>query len=194
MAKTNLDNLFDYGIDHRHRVIYLGSSSKNDSDDNGVDFIMAEYAIKGLMALDMEGERPITVILNSPGGEEVHGMAIYDAISSCQNHITGMVYGEASSMGSVILQACDERVMSPSSIMLIHNGDLYIEQTYDNAVRFLDLQKKYTKVIEDIYLEKIKEKHPRFTRKRLQELLVLDTYLMAKDAVELGLADKILGR
>jgi ATP-dependent protease ClpP protease subunit len=47
--------------------------------------------------------------------------------------------------------------------------------------------------MEGIYLKRIKEKHPKFTRRKLKEMMNFDCILSAKEAVELGLADKILG-
>ena len=46
---------------------------------------------------------------------------------------------------------------------------------------------------EDMYLKRIKEKKPRFTRKQLQSMLTFDTILNPKQAIELGLADKVYG-
>ena len=86
---------------------------------------MAERAIKALHILDSTaptGDKPITVIMNNPGGDEYHGMAIYDAIKSCKNHVTIVVFGMAMSMGSIILQAADKRVMSANSRVMIHYG------------------------------------------------------------------------
>ena len=46
--------------------------------------------------------------------------------------------------------------------------------------------------MEDTYLEVIREKHPRFTRKKLQKMLTSDSYLTAQQAMDLGLADGII--
>lgn len=191
MSKTVTDDFFDYSIDYRHRIIYLGNTAKNE-EDNEVDAHMAEQVIKGLLCLDIASERPITIIINTPGGCVTQGMAIYDAIRSCTNHVTGVVYGEASSMGSVILQACDHRLLSPHSVVMIHNGSISLDQKVEDAERAIDLDRKYRKMMEDIYLRKIKERHPRFTRKKLKEMLAIDTYFLAKDAAQLGLADKVM--
>ena len=47
--------------------------------------------------------------------------------------------------------------------------------------------------MEDMYLKRIKEKKPRYTRKQLQNMLTFDTILNPKKAIELGLADKVYG-
>lgn len=192
MSKGLLDNFFDYGVDHRRRIIYLGNISKGIDDDNEVSYVMAEYAIKGLISLDTDRDSPITVIINSPGGWVSQGMAIYDSIRQCRSFVKGLVLGEACSMATIILQACDERVLAPCADIMIHNGSTSVEGNAADVRSYMNHAKKMDKLCEDIYLKKIKEKHPRFTRKRLQEMLMVDTWMTAKETVELGLADKIL--
>jgi ATP-dependent protease ClpP protease subunit len=53
--------------------------------------------------------------------------------------------------------------------------------------------KKFAAWMEQMYLEKIHEKHPTFKLKKLQDMLNFDMVLDAKESVNLGLADKILG-
>ena len=47
--------------------------------------------------------------------------------------------------------------------------------------------------MEQLYLEKIRQKHPDFKLKKVQAMCNFDTILSAKETVELGLADKVLG-
>lgn len=65
----------------------------------------------------------IEIILNSPGGDVVNGLALYDFLESIkrQGHrvITGAL-GMAASMGSILLQAGDVRYMGRGTVMLIH--------------------------------------------------------------------------
>jgi ATP-dependent Clp endopeptidase proteolytic subunit ClpP len=66
---------------------------------------------------------PIQVIFNSPGGSVIDGLALYDFLRTLSNHghrITTMAIGMAASMGGVLLQAGDYRVMSRNAHMLIH--------------------------------------------------------------------------
>lgn len=190
MSRGLVEQFFDYGVDHRRRVIYLGSP-KNDGD-NDVSPAMAEQTIKGLISLDASSDQPIKLIINTPGGDVEEGMAIYDAISICRSHVTGLVFGQACSMGSVILQACDERVLASHSVIMIHNGTLSVDHTVENVERYVELDKKCRHWMEDIYLKRIKEVKPRYTRRQLKELLKIDTYFLPKQAIELGLADKVM--
>jgi ATP-dependent Clp endopeptidase proteolytic subunit ClpP len=70
-----------------------------------------------------EPGRDIHIILNSPGGEVTHGLAIYDFLMELRargHKITITVEGEAASMASVILQAADVRLIGPFSWIMIH--------------------------------------------------------------------------
>lgn len=115
LNKSYIDYFYDFNLLLETRTLYLG----NDIDENSSADI-----IKGLRILEHSSlELPITIIMNSHGGDEEDGYAIYDAIKSSQCHITGEVLGQASSMASIILQACDVRVMHPNAICMVHDGD-----------------------------------------------------------------------
>lgn len=125
LSKDHIDKFFDYDVELDSRTIYMGSVEVSDGEDSGVDAIMAERVLKALHLLEFNpslGDRPISIIMNNPGGDWYHGMAIYDAIRSCKNTITIKVYGYAMSMGSIILQAADERQISENSKFMIHYG------------------------------------------------------------------------
>ena len=60
--------------------------------------------------LYMEAEddtKPITLFINSPGGDVGSGLAVYDTIRLLKSPVTAVVTGIAASMGSIILLACD---------------------------------------------------------------------------------------
>ena len=119
----DLDKWFDLNVDTDTRTIYMGSAGYTyDEGETGVDHFMAEYLIKGMHSLESKNKKPILIIMNNPGGDWYHGMAIYDAIKSSPCECTIKVYGHAMSMGSIILQAADNRIMMPNSRFMIHYG------------------------------------------------------------------------
>lgn len=194
--KESLDRFYDYDIYVTTRTIYMGSAEADiEEGESGTDAKMAERAIKALHILDMDApnaDKPITIILNSPGGDVYHGLAIYDAIKACKNHVTVIVYGMAMSMGSWIFQAADERVVSKNSRIMIHYGDTSHEGHSKSALVWAKEEERINKKMEDVFMEKILDKNPHFTRKELQDLLNFDTVLTAEEAVNLGLADRLL--
>lgn len=192
--RDDIDKFHDYGIYVPKRTIYLGSVNvDSDGGEAGVDASMAERVIKNLTILDTVKEEAITIIMNNPGGDVNHGLAIYDAIKACRSHVTVKVYGYAMSMGSVILQAADNRVMAPNSSQMIHYGEMGVEKHQKTVYKIADEAKRIDRWMEQMYLEKIQAKHPKFTLQRLKQMLNFDTFLTAEQSVELGLADEVSG-
>lgn len=197
LNKDELERYFQHSVDVANRVLYISSGQYTEEGEaTGVDSELAERVIKSLHVLDHQFEaddKPITIQLNCNGGNYVDGMAIYDAIRECKNHITIKVYGQASSMGSIILQAGDTRIMAPNSIMVLHYGYFGVEDVSKSATNHADFEKKTRMLLDKMYLTKIKEKKPKFKLSKLQEMLNFDTILTAEEAVDMGLADSVLG-
>lgn len=191
--RDDIDKFMDYDIYLATRTIYMGSQSSDDSGESGTDYEMAERLIKGLHILDNQNDKPITILMNNLGGDEVHGMAIYDAIKGCRSYITIIVYGYAMSMGSIILQAADKRVMTPNSELMIHYGNATFRGHQLTAIKEAERQKEFNLKIEKLYLEKIKETKPDFTIEMVRDLMKFDTYFNPEQALEYGLIDKIEG-
>lgn len=193
MARINrddVDKLYDYDLFIPTRTIYMGSVESSESGESGVDAVMAERVIKALHLLDQKDE-PIIIIMNNPGGDWYHGMAIYDAIKNCRSHVTIKVYGMAMSMGAVILQAADKRIMMPNARFMIHYGYMSFEGHSKTFDKWGEENKFLNKKMENIFLEKIKETKPTFTLKQLEDLLNHDTILSSDETVALGLADEV---
>jgi len=194
LNRDDIDKWHDSGIYIPTRHIYIGSEqSDDDMNESGCDYLMAERAVKNLHVLESLSKEPITILMNNVGGDEYHGFAIYDAIRLCESHVTIKVLGHAMSMGSIILQAADERLMSETSRQMIHYGTWGVHDHAKTTQKWAKEGEKIDKWMEQMYLAKMKEKNPHFTLARLQRMLDHDTFLTAKESVECGLADKVLG-
>jgi ATP-dependent protease ClpP protease subunit len=184
--------MHDYGLYVPTRTIYMGSEEVDmEIGESGTDAAMAERVIKNLHILDNAASEPITIIMNNLGGYVFHGMAIYDAIKKCRSHITIIGTGQVMSMGSLILQAADKRVLTPSAVMMIHHGYDHHDNHIKTIRNWVKFGEKFDEILNDIYFKKIKEKNSDFNRKKLDKLLDFDTILLASEAVSLGLADEI---
>lgn len=198
MSKRNIrddiDKFHDYSIYIPTRTLFMGSEeNSNEHGESGTDGAMAERMVKNLHLLETIGKDPITILMNNIGGDEYHGFAIYDAIKDCESHVIVKVYGHAMSMGSIILQAADERIMAPTSRQMIHYGTWGVHDHAKTSRKWSDEGVKIDEWMENMYLEKIKVKHPDFSLAKLKKMLDHDTFLTARDSVNLGLADKVLG-
>jgi len=176
IIRENIDRWFDNNLDVDTRTLYMGSIEKDmEGSENGVDNSMAEYFIKGMHVLESKGDKPITIIMNNPGGDWYHGMAIYDSINNSKCHCTIKVYGHAMSMGSIILQAGHHRIMMPNSRFMIHYG-------YDGKYTHSKIFEKWGEEckrlnmdMENIYLDMImlkeKEKGVSYMTKSLETVM-----------------------
>ena len=184
MSRINRYN-FDKFFEH-----HLNIDSKTLCIFGDVDEVMSGNAIKGLHILDnLPNNNEITILLNSTGGDVYEGMAIYDSIMSCKCHVVIKVFGQAFSMGAILFQSADERLVSPNARLMIHYGSLSLDDAVKNTYRWTDEAKKLDRQFEDIILEKIKNKHPKYNRTKVQSLLQFDTILDATESINLGLAD-----
>lgn len=188
---VRLAELFhDTGLAIPTRTIYMGGVQSWDGEV-GTDVLMAERVIKNLHTLENMGTGPITILMNNPGGDWYHGIAIYDSIKQSPCEITIKARGYAMSMGSIILQAATHRWMSPTASQMLHygtDGYFHHSKTFE---KYAEQSKKINAVMEGIYLDRIREKHPKFKKAQLKKLLNFDTYLTAQESIDLGLADRV---
>jgi ATP-dependent Clp protease protease subunit len=194
MNRDDVDKFHEYKLYIPTRTIYMGSEDHDpEYGESGCDGAMAAQLIKNLHILESMSQEPITIIMNNTGGDEYHGFAIYDAIRECKSQVIIKVMGHAMSMGSIILQAADVRVMAPTSRQMIHYGTWGVNDHAKTTQKWAQEGLKIDKWMETMYLDRIKEKQPLYTIARLKGLLDHDTFLTAQESVDLGLADKVSG-
>lgn len=191
--RDDIDKFHDYSLYIPKRTIFIGSEDcDQEHGESGTDGAMAERAIKNIAILEGISSDPIKIIMNNIGGDEYHGFAIYDAIKACESFVTIQIFGHAMSMGSIILQAADERIMAPTSRQMIHYGTWGIHDHAKTSQKWAKEGEKIDHWMEQMYLERIREKHPKYPLSKLKALLDHDTFLTAQESVDLGLADKVL--
>lgn len=133
------------------------------------------------------GTGPVTVWLNSPGGDCVAASQIYSMLMDYRGDVTVKIDGIAASAASVIAMAGTKVLMAPTALMMIHNP---ITVAYGNTA---DMQK----AIE--MLDEVKESiinayeiKTNLSRAKLSHLMDSETWMNANKAIELGFADDIL--
>jgi ATP-dependent Clp protease protease subunit len=153
---------------------------------------MANLIVAQLLYLESENpEKDISLYINSPGGSVTAGMAIYDAMQFIQPDVTTIVMGQACSMGSLLAQAGakGKRMILPNARHMIHqpSGGARGQATdMEIQVReILEMKKNLT----GIYV-----KH-NSAGKQFDELakdMERDFFMSAQQAVDYGLADKLI--
>ncbi len=146
--------------------------------------------IRGLLYLQRQDpEAPVTLYINSPGGEVQSGLALYDVMQAVSCPIRTVCLGMAASMGALLFIAGDEREILPHSRVMIHDpligegaggSALSVKARADDLMRIRDITAG------------VIARHSGMSLEHVFELTASDTYFEAKEAVEAGLADRII--
>jgi ATP-dependent protease ClpP protease subunit len=191
-TKDDLDRYFDYNVFPSKRLLYLGSRSDTDGEESGVNYEMFDCFLKGITYLDGIADSPITVHMNTDGGDWYHGMAMFRAIRACRSHVTVMAWGYACSMGSIILQAADTRILAQNCVVMIHDGSDAPSGTAKAVEAWAEQSKKTRVEMYQIYLERMKAADPRMTMRQVEEMCSHDRIFSPEEAVDAGLADWVM--
>jgi ATP-dependent protease ClpP protease subunit len=152
----NINTWLESNIDISNRTVYIGSiGTVGSSEESGVDTFLAESVIKAIHILENISHDPIIFIMNNPGGDWYHGMAIWDAIKSTPCFTIMKAYGHAMSMGSIIMQAVDWRIMMPNAKMMIHYGSDGYYGHAKTGEKWANESKRIAHQMENIYLESV---------------------------------------
>jgi ATP-dependent protease ClpP protease subunit len=200
-----VSQVHNYDLNPFTREIYLHShySSGHSDEEGGIEYRMATQFVKNLHLLDQNNHENILVHLQSPGGDWIHGMAMYDAIEAANSCVNILAYGEVSSMSSILLQAAHRRIMMPSCEFMIHRGFLSLEGVATTVQTNAAWNKKTDMTMLQIYASRAVS-GPFFRLKDMTEGDVIkfidqkirklgDWNLSAEEAVYYGLADGVLG-
>ncbi|MCM1330551.1 MAG: ATP-dependent Clp protease proteolytic subunit [Ruminococcus sp.] len=155
-----------------------------------INAVSADKLIKQLMHLDSQKSDEITLYINSPGGEVMSGLAVYDFIKIMKSSVKTVCIGDAASMAAIIFLAGSRREMLPHSRILIHDpayGHLDVSGKKPHEIqRGVDSLNKVRETLAEIIAEK--------TGKSLDEIYEItaeDHYFTANEAIEFGLATAI---
>jgi ATP-dependent Clp protease protease subunit len=169
----------------RLRDVYLIGDIEKDT---------ARACIERLRELANENNRPITLFINSAGGNVTDGLAIHDAarhIISRGIEITIIVQGMAYSMGSVVLQAASDgrRLAFPHSWIMIHEPAKWAGwQSTSAAAQHLERLKQ----MQDQIYKILSSRSGKPLRQIIRDTKRTDFYLDAQNALDYGLIDSVV--
>lgn len=135
------------------------------------------------------GSGDITVWINSPGGDCVAAAQIYNMLLDYKGNVTVKIDGIAASAASVIAMAGTKVLMSPVSMLMIHNPMTVAMGDKTEMEKAIDMLASVKDSIINAY-----ELKTGLTRAKLSHLMDAETWMDANMAVELGFADEILSR
>lgn len=140
-------------------------------------------------ALRRIGNRPVTVKINSPGGDFFEGATIYNQLRAHPGRVTVQVLGLAASAASVIAMAGERIEIARNAQVMVHRAWLLAignRSTMAEATAFLDT---IDASIADTYAERTGQ-----PRADVVALMEAETFLPSDQALKLGFADQLLDR
>ena len=135
------------------------------------------------------GTGDITVWINSPGGDCVAAAQIYNMLAGYKGKVTVKIDGIAASAASVIAMAGDTVLVSPVSMLMIHNPATMAWGDHAEMQKAMDMLDQVKESIINAYVLKTG-----LSRPKLSHLMDAETWMDANKAVELGFADDIMAR
>lgn len=136
-----------------------------------------------------KGNGNITVWINSPGGDCVAAAQIYNMLIDYKGDVTVKIDGIAASAASVIAMAGTKVLMSPVSMLMIHNPMTIAFGNKGEMEKAISMLDEVKESIINAY-----EIKTGMSRAKLSHLMDSETWMDANKAVELGFADDILKR
>ncbi len=167
----------------KERIIMLDT----DVEEHSASLIVAQM-------LFLESENPdkdISLYINSPGGSVTAGMAIYDTMQFIKPDVQTIVMGQACSMGSLLASsgAKGKRFILPNARHMIHQPSGGSRgQATDMLIQVTEIL-KMKQVLTEIY---VKHNSAGKTFEQFTADMERDNFMSAQEAVDYGLADKIL--
>jgi ATP-dependent Clp protease protease subunit len=163
------------------RIIFIGTP---------INDMIANLVVAQLLHLESaDPDKPISLYINSPGGDIYSGLAIYDTMQFIKPVVGTLCFGVAMSMGSLLLAggAHGQRLALPNARILIHQPSAGFEgQSTDieiHAREILSIRKR----TDEIYAH-----HTGQTEEQVHLDMERDRFFSSAQAVEYGLIDKVI--
>jgi len=177
----------------KDRIIMLDTDVRQES---------ASAIVAQMLFLEAENpEADILFYINSPGGSVTAGLSIYDTMQYIKPDVSTIVLGQACSMGSFLAQAGakGKRMVLPEARTMIHrvssgtpgtSGSVHVQELeFEDARRSFEESQRINKRLTELY---VKHNTSGKTYEELFEAMKFDTFLSAEEAVQYGLADKVI--
>lgn len=176
-----LQALFEYGVDVDNRRVWLVGEITEASGYN---------AIKGLYLLDTIADKPVELFINSPGGDVVEALAVYDIVQTLRCPVWTFAFGKCESAAPLLLAMGEpgHRWVADNVELMVHNyssemdgkgSDLraFVQQSEAVFDRYLELLAKHAKKNLPFWRGLVRKTH--------------DAYFDSEQAIEWGLADSV---
>lgn len=172
----------------------LKAAADTDNDIGIFDVIGEDFWGEGVTAKRISAalraigkDKPVTVNINSPGGDLFEGLTIYNLLLEHEGEVTVKVLGMAASAASVIAMAGDRIEIARGGFFMIHNAwSLSIGDRNDHR-EFADYLEPFDRAMGDIY-----SAHTGIEAEEVGAMMDRETWLGGQEAVDEGFAHALL--
>lgn len=177
----------DFGIDNIS-LHSLGAYMFFDEVDSDSAKGLCEFIIKANYIFPKE--QPLTILVNSGGGEMYDGFAIIDLMETSRLKIQTVGIGMIASMATLITTAGTKgmRTMTKNAFVMTHQFSTYFEGKYHEVLATRDHD-------DELHMRCIQHflRHTKMTEKQIKDVILgsSDKWLTAKEALKYGMCDKI---
>lgn len=138
-------------------------------------------------ALRSMGSGPVTVNLNSPGGDMFEGLAIYNLLREHQGEVTVKIFGLAASAASIIAMAGDTVQIARAGFLMIHNCWVVAQGNRHDLREFAEFMGPFDTAMADIYAARTG-----LDLEDIQSQMDGETWIGGSKAIDQGFADDLL--
>lgn len=132
-------------------------------------------------------DKPVTVNVNSPGGDMFEGLAIYNLLREHKGEVTVKVLGLAASAASVITMAGDNIQVARAGFLMVHNAWILVAGNRHDMREYADYLEPFDRSMADLYSARTGIEF-----KAMQGIMDAESWIGGSDAVEQGFADALL--
>ncbi len=155
-----------------------------------IDDVTASLVNAQLLFLEAENpQKDIAMYINSPGGIVSSGLAIYDTMQYIRPKVSTLCFGQAASMGSLLLTAgaTGMRFATPNARIMVHQPS----GGFQGQASDIEIQAKEILALRE-RLNRIYAKHTGQTMDKIEKSVDRDTFMTPEIAKEFGLIDDII--
>jgi ATP-dependent Clp protease protease subunit len=177
------ERAFDiYSLLLKERIVFLGT---------GINDVVANLIVAQLLYLNsVDQKTPISLYINSPGGNVYAGLAIYDTMQRISAPVSTVAVGVSASMGTALLAAGSkgQRYALPHATIHMHPaGGGARGYTEDVRIASQEQERIQTQLFH------LLGKHSGHTWNEIEDFFLRDKFLSAPEAKSYGLIDEVLG-
>ena len=171
-------------------TLYFNSAVYAESVDYAITLlknINRNIAITELTYPELKDKITPKIIINSPGGDVIQGFRLFDAIKNNVFPVTTIGSGEVSSMGMILLVAGSKVQSTEHTVMLIHPLSAGVSGQYPKLENYMNLYSNLQEKLSSIIIDNSRAK-----KDDISNFMKGDSFIMAADALKLGIIDEII--